>query len=292
MASTPVDVIFGITGMTGMALKLYPRGSTSIANGASGDTLTETAKVGAYRATVTEALAGIHEAYVFSSGGTLLGNYMVELADDTSVYTCGEWIQGEGGTGEGSYTGTLTINDGDGNGLEGAVVNARRGGVLIAYGTTDANGQITDWVFGAYTYDLAVRLAGYQPETDTITVSANAWTKTISLTAISITNPSSATLCTVQFRVNSSATPVEGAVCKAQLLGVNQASDGTILSNEESSDTTDVQGIAELELVQKGSIVKGTGKYKIWVEIDGKPVASVNTTIPNQTTCLFEDLLT
>jgi hypothetical protein len=193
--------------------------------------------------------------------------------------------------GEGSYTGTFTVDDGEGNGLEGAVVHARRGGVLKASGTTNADGEITDWVFGAYTYDLAVRLAGYQPNTDTITVSGDAWTKTVSLTAISITAPDAASLCTVQFRVKLADTAVSGAVCKAKLIGVNQASDGVILSNAESSDTTDSEGVAELQLVQKGSVVKGNGIHKIWVEIAGNPVASVETAIPNQSTILFEDLL-
>lgn len=192
--------------------------------------------------------------------------------------------------GEGAYTGTLTVDDGA-TGLEGVVVNARRGGVLKASGTTDASGEITDWVFGAYTYTFAARLAGYQPETDTLAVTGDAWTKTISLTAISITAPSAASLCTVQFRVQLSGVAVEGAVCKAKSLGINQASDGVILSNAESSDTTDALGIAELELVQKGSIVKGSGLYKIWVEIAGQPVASVETSIPNQATILFEDML-
>jgi hypothetical protein len=206
----------------------------------------------------------------------------------SSTHGAGEWsVSG----GEGAYTGTLTVDDGEGTGLEGAVVHARRGGVLKASGTTDSSGEITDWVFGAYTYNLAVRLAGYQPEADTITVSGDAWSKTISMTAISITAPDDATLCTVQFRVKLSAAAVSGAVCKARLLGTNQASDGTILSNAESSDTTDSEGVADLQLVQKGSIVKGNGLYKIWVEIAGQPVASVETTIPNQSTYLFEDLL-
>ena len=49
--------------------------------------------------------------------------------------------------------------------------------------------------------------------------------------------------------------------------------------------------MAELQLVQKGAIAKGNGIYKIWVEINGKPVASVQQTIPNQTTILFEQLM-
>jgi len=86
-------------------------------------------------------------------------------------------------------------------------------------------------------------------------------------------------------------TAVSGAVCKAQLLGINQAADGTVLSNAISSDTTDSEGVAELQLVREDSIVKGNGVYKIWVEIASAPVASVETTIPNQNTVLFEDLL-
>jgi hypothetical protein len=219
---------------------------------------------------------------------TIINTLGTPAGDSVSADIAG--IVGAAG-GEGAFTGTLTVDDGEGTGLEGAVVIARRGGVLIASGTTDSSGEITDWVFGAYTYDLAVRLAGYQPTTDTITVSADAWTKTVSLTALSITAPDDASLCTVQFRVKLSATAVSGAVCKARLLGTNQAANGTILSPEELSDTTDSEGVAELQLVQKGSIVKGDGRYKIWTEIAGKTVASVETVIPNQSTILFEDLL-
>jgi hypothetical protein len=194
-------------------------------------------------------------------------------------------------SGEDAFTGTLTIDDGASNGLEGAIVNATRSGLLQASGTTDANGEITDWALGPYTYDLAVRLASYQPATDSMTISASGWTKTVSLTAISISSPAAASLCTVSFQVKLSDTAVSGAVCKAKLQGINQASDGTILSNVESSDTTDAQGEAELQLVRKDSIVKGSGIYRIWIEIDGKPVASVETDIPAQSTIYFEDLL-
>jgi len=218
---------------------------------------------------------------------------LMESAGST-IYTTAANVAGLTGAsgGEGALTGTITIDDGAGNGLEGAVVQARRGGVLIASGTTDADGKITGWVLAEYTYDLAVRLAaGYQPKTDTLTVTADAWSKSISLTAIEFTTPADATLCTLQFRILLSNAPVSGAVCKARLLGTNQASDGTLLSNAESSDTTDASGVAELQLVQKGQIVKGSGIYRITVEIAGKPVASVETTIPNQSTCLFSDLL-
>lgn len=95
----------------------------------------------------------------------------------------------------------------------------------------------------------------------------------------------------MQFIVKISGTAVEGAVCKANFVDINQASDGTVLSTTELSDTTDSEGVAELELVQEGSIVKGDGKYDIRVEVDGETIASIRTAIPNQSTVLFEDLL-
>jgi hypothetical protein len=219
------------------------------------------------------------------------GTYDATKDSQEAIRDRGDEAWGSGSNGEGAYTGVLTVDDGAGNGLEGVVVNARRGGVLIASGTTDVNGQITDWVFGAYTYDLAASIGGYQPATDTITVTEDGWAKTISLSIISITAPSDPTLCTVQFRVKKGATAVSGAKCYAELQGINQASDGTVLSNDELSATTDAQGIAELELVQEGEIVKGSGLYKIRIEIDGKPVANTKVKIPNQATALFGDLL-
>lgn len=95
MASTPVEARVGIDGLTGLKLKLYARGSDTLANSVGGDTLTEqTNRVGTYRATVTEALAGTYEAYVLNGDGDVIYTGVVDLVDDTSVYTIGEWVQG------------------------------------------------------------------------------------------------------------------------------------------------------------------------------------------------------
>ena len=199
-------------------------------------------------------------------------------------------LAAQSATGEGTYTGTLTINDGS-TGLEGAKVHARRGGVLIATGTTDSNGQITDFVFDANTYSLAVSLGGYDTATDTITVSGNAWAKTISLTAFAISPPDDVSLCTVQFRVKLGNTAVQGAICKATLQGTNVAADGTVLSKTAVTDTTDGDGVAELQLVRSDVIVKGSKLYGIQVTYNGVTMASKLCEIPAQSTVLFEDLL-
>jgi hypothetical protein len=89
MASTPVEIIHGITGLT-LTLKLYPRGSDTIANGA-GDSMTEqTNRKGVYRATVTEALTGLHEAYAVDGSGNVLFTGFVRLQDTTDVFTVGD----------------------------------------------------------------------------------------------------------------------------------------------------------------------------------------------------------
>ena len=86
MADTIAEVDIGIAGITGATIKLYPQGSDSIANGA-GDSLTvETNRTGTYRATVTEALDGIHQAYCFDSNGVQFFNGLVDMADDTEVH--------------------------------------------------------------------------------------------------------------------------------------------------------------------------------------------------------------
>lgn len=250
------------------------------------------ASVVALNSTVAKAadLADVPTTAEIKTAMEAAGGHLALILEDTGTTLPAAIAAIPPEVGEGAYTGTLTVDDGA-TGLEGAVVNAYRGGVLIATGITDANGQITDWVFDAHTYDLAVRLPGYQPETDTVTVSGNAWTKTISLTAITITAPAAPTLCTAQLRLTLSDTAVAGAIFSARLLGINQAADGTILSNAEMSDTTDAFGIAELQLVRAGEIIKGDGLYAISVTINGKPVASVTTKIPNQSTILFADLL-
>jgi len=211
------------------------------------------------------------------------GAGLTALATQASVNAIAASI----GTGTGARTVTITVNDGA-DPLESVRVRLTKGASSYV-GSTNASGVVTFHVDDG-TWTVAATLTGYTYAGTTIVVDGDE-TATYSMTAQTITAPSAASLCTVQFRVNLSGTAVSGAVCKAKLQGINQASDGTILSNAESSDTTDALGVAELELVQKSSIIKGSGVYRIWVEIAGNPVASVETTIPNQSTILYEDLL-
>lgn len=190
-----------------------------------------------------------------------------------------------GGTGANSVT--ITVDDGT-NPLESAKVRMTKGAESYLL-TTNASG-VAAFSLDNGTWTVHITLPLYTFTATTLVVDGTE-TQTYSMTAQTITAPSAPDTCTVQFRVFLSGVPVQGAVCKAKLIGVNQASDGTILSNEDSSDTTDAQGVAELELVQRGAIIKGSGIYDMRVEIAGSPVASVKAAIPNQSTVLFEDLL-
>ncbi len=160
-------------------------------------------------------------------------------------------------SGGGAFTGTLTINDGA-TALQGVVVNARLGGVLQATGTTDVNGQITNWAFDANTYDLASQISGYQPSTDTLTVSADAWTKTISLTIIAISAPPNASTTTGVMTVYDEEGSVESGVTVTVQILAGPGTDGIAYDSTEWAETSSALGVVEF-----AGIILGA-RYKIW----------------------------
>ena len=179
-------------------------------------------------------------------------------ADGDTLKDLSDQLDGLGAlSGEGAYTGTLTVDDGS-TGLEGAVVNARRGGVLKASGTTDASGEITNWVFGAFTYDLAARLSGYEPETDTIAVSADAWSKTISLTANTISAPPNASTTTGVMTVYDEEGSVEQSVSVSVQIIDGPGTDGIGYDSTVWTETSSALGVVEF-----AGIILGA-RYKIW----------------------------
>lgn len=155
----------------------------------------------------------------------------------------------------------------------------------VASTVVSDNGRKAFWLFG-YTptnYTLTYAM-------DCTSVSLNTLADLLATAIITLRIPS-INLCTVQFVVKAADTAVPGAVCKARLKSVNQAGPSTILSNQEESDITDANGEAELDLVQIGSVVKGSGIYRIDVEYDGQPLANTETAIPNQSSTRFEVLV-
>lgn len=90
VAAISVEVLIGVTGLSGLTLKLFPRGNDTPANGA-GDLMNEQAnRKGCYRAVVEEPLEGVHEAYVLDAEGNVLFTGAVELSEEPTIYTVGE----------------------------------------------------------------------------------------------------------------------------------------------------------------------------------------------------------
>lgn len=72
-----------------LKVELFPYGSDTIANGATGDTATEyTNRKGLYSATFTESLIGWHHAIIKQDGVTIIGVYDVYLDTVDGVYRC------------------------------------------------------------------------------------------------------------------------------------------------------------------------------------------------------------
>lgn len=159
-------------------------------------------------------------------------------------------------SGGGAFTGTLTVDDGA-TGLQGVVVNARLGGILQATGTTDVNGQITNWAFDANTFDLASQISGYQPSTDTLVVTADAWTKTVSLTLIAITAPPNASTITgVTTAVDEEGVAESGVSISVQILA-GPGTAGLAYDSADWTETSDGSGIVQFAGLVKGALYKG-----------------------------------
>lgn len=61
-----------LSGQTGLSVRLYAEGGSSIVNGDGGDSLAETADSdGEFTATVAESLTGKHVYYVYKSGAPI-----------------------------------------------------------------------------------------------------------------------------------------------------------------------------------------------------------------------------
>lgn len=61
-----------LSGLTGLTVRIYAEGSSTIANGAGGDSLSETGSSdGQFTATIAEALTGVHVYYVYKSGAPI-----------------------------------------------------------------------------------------------------------------------------------------------------------------------------------------------------------------------------
>jgi hypothetical protein len=161
MAATPVEVLVGVDGQTGLTLTLFSLGSDTPANGA-GDPLTEqTNRHGTYRAIIDEALSGVFEAYVLDADGDVFFYGFLYLQDDTQVWTVADDLASARAAvtnGTGARSVSITVSDGA-VAVEGALVRLSKG-VATYLQTTNGAGQCAFNVDDG-TWAVAITLVGY-----------------------------------------------------------------------------------------------------------------------------------
>ncbi len=272
MAATPVEIIHGVSGLSG-TLKLYPRGSDSIANGA-GDAFTEqTNRKGVYRATVDEALTGLHEAYLVDGGGNVLFAGVIDLVDSTAVQTVAELAHAitPSLAGIGARTVSVTVDDGT-DPIEGATVRLSKGAESYTQ-RTDSDGECF-FNLDDGTWLVAITMAGYSFAGDTLEVDADE-AATFSMTPYSITPPASPNLTSgFVLCLGIDGLPEAGVKIYAQLTA-GPGDDGYALDTDTITMTSDEDGLAQ----HAGFVCGGTYRFRrgtsgIWTDAQTAPATA------------------
>lgn len=166
---------------------------------------------------------------------------------------------------------TVDVDDDDDNPVQGAVITIldATGTSERAWGETGADGRkVFNLVAGTY-----IRRVRSTPQFETpadasfTVVSGVAQTLNVDLVRQSSSPPAAPGLCKVLFQINKDGQPIEGAICQAILASQNVAATGTLLAQQTNERRTNHLGKCELELVQKGQIVKGSKIYKFTVRV-------------------------
>lgn len=261
MAATPVEIIHGVPGLSG-TLMLFPRGSDAVANG-SGDAVTEqTNRKGVYRATVDEALTGLHEAYLVDGGGNVLFAGVIDLVDSTAVQTVAELAHAitQSGSGFGARTVTVTVDDGA-DPLEGATVRLSKGSESYTQRTA-VDGQCTFNVNDG-TWAVAITVAGYSFAGDEIAVDGDE-AATFSMTPYSIAAPAAPNLTTgYVLCLGIDGLPEEGVTINAQMTS-GPGSGGYALDTDTITMTSDDDGLAQYSGFVRGAAYKFRRGNSTW----------------------------
>jgi hypothetical protein len=197
-------------------------------------------------------------------------------------------------SGVGDHTVTFTVRDNQGTPqpIEGASVTVKSGSTIVAWGQTSILGVLALGLpAGSYTYTVTAG-PNYTQEIDAALVVNGAESVSVTLDEQAAAPPAAAGLCTVRFYVTLNRTAKSGYVCRARLVGKNEAAANELLSSVIERAATDATGIADLVLVQQAQFVKGDGLYEITVTApDGTETFKVRAKMPNASTANAEDLI-
>lgn len=211
--------------------------------------------------TVTAIERGTDSAATAASITTLRG------ADNDTLKTLSDQIDGLGTTGTGARTVTITVNDGT-TVLQNAKVRLTEG-VNTYTGSTNASGVIVFNVDDA-TYTVGITKSGYTYSGTTLIVDGTE-TRTYSMTVVSVTPPDDPALCAVtmhiydQYGADMASQPVEITFVKWE----STATDTPPVLSVPPVLSTNSEGIVTTELFREAvyKIVYGNAPYTRRVDV-------------------------
>lgn len=139
---------------------------------------------------------------------------------------------------------------------------------------------------------LVTTTSGYETHTaQAFTVDEDEEPVTLTITRTTISDPPDAGVCRLAAYVFWNDEPVSGATVSARLKGINQGTDGKLMSRVAKEATTNSSGLATLDLIQGGEFVDGDGVYVIEAVHNRNVIWQIESAMPDEAQANVEDLI-
>jgi hypothetical protein len=220
--------------------------------------------------------AGIPTAALDSATSTKIDDILTDTG--TTLPAAIAAIEGGGGSGTGARTVTITVNDGT-TVLQNATVRMTEGANTFT-ALTNASG-VAVFNLDDATYTVSVTKSGYSYAGTTLVVNGTE-TATYSMTVVSITPPSNPSLSAiVVLCLNAAGQPEASVAIDIRIVTVPSGSQNIAYKGSKQTATSNVNGIAQFEVVQGSVCEWKRGKADVWssVTIDSDSVTNVTSVI-------------
>jgi hypothetical protein len=199
------------------------------------------------------------------------------------------------GAGDGDRVVVVTVRDDASQVVPGAKVTIQTAaGATIAGRTlnTNSSGVATFNLDDGSYKGLVTTTSGYAVHTaQAFTVNEDNEAVTLTITRTTIADPPDAGVCRLIAYVFWNDEPVSGATVSARLKGINQGTDGKLMSRVAKEATTNSSGLATLDLIQGGEFVDGDGVYVIEAIHNRNVIWQIESAMPDETSVNVEDLI-
>ena len=157
---------------------------------------------------------------------------------------------------------TVTVNDGAAV-LANATVSAYANDVLIGQGTTNGSGvAILNLPDG--TFDIAIMLAGYNFNGETLVVTGNTSPSPYSMSQISVSAPADPAWCTLRIKCWDEGVAEAGVVVSVKIVGPVPGGVGNALKGVVKTDTSGADGITTFVVPRGCSVNYRRGTSDTW----------------------------